>query len=61
VSGLVDRSVRAVSEGQSLGPAPADGEDGTGGGNATLQPPCSAMSRGLSLGHVHNGQSEGGR
>jgi hypothetical protein len=54
-------SVRAVSEGQSLRPGPPDGEGGIGGGNTTSPPPCSAVSQGLSLGHVHNGQSEGSR
>jgi hypothetical protein len=61
MSGLADASVRAGSEGQSLGPVPMAGEGGIRGGEATERPSSSAVSQGLSPGHAQNGQPEGRR
>ena len=58
---MSDASVRAMSQGQSLGPVPAVGEGAPRSGMPPLCPSFWAMTQGLSLGPVQNGQAEGGR
>ena len=58
---MSDALVRAMSQGQSLGPVPAVGKSAARNGIPPQCPSLLAMAQGVSLGPVQIGQAEAGR